>query len=52
MENNLNQGVDLEKISALFEKRFEKIEKDFKEQATNSLREDKCEATRRQCEAE
>jgi hypothetical protein len=34
--------MDLEKISALFEKRFEKIEKDFKEQATqvNSLRED------------
>jgi ankyrin repeat protein len=34
--------MDLEKISALFEKRLEKIEKDFKEQATqvNSLRED------------
>jgi hypothetical protein len=34
--------MDLEKISALFEKRFEKIEKDFKEQATqvNSFRED------------
>jgi peptidyl-lysine (3S)-dioxygenase / protease len=31
--------MDLEKISALFEKRFEKIEKDFKEQV-NSLRED------------
>jgi hypothetical protein len=29
--------MDLEKISALFEKRFEKIEKDFKEQV-NSLR--------------
>jgi ankyrin repeat protein len=34
--------MDLENISAIFEKRFEKIEKDFKEQATqvNSLRED------------
>ena len=34
--------MDLEKISALFEKRLEKIEKDFKEQATqvNSLREE------------
>jgi predicted nucleotide-binding protein len=35
--------MDLEKISALFEKRLEKIEKDIKEQATQviSLREDK-----------
>jgi ankyrin repeat protein len=34
--------MDLEKISALFEKRLEKIEKDFKEQATQmiSLREE------------
>jgi hypothetical protein len=34
--------MNFEKISALFEKRFEKIEKDFKEQATQviSLRED------------
>jgi hypothetical protein len=34
--------MDLEKISALFEKRFEKIEKDFREQATQviSLREE------------
>ncbi len=41
--------MDLEKISALFEERLEKIEKEFKEQVQFERRGWAC--ARRQCEA-